>query len=294
MIFNRVSGDRHAALLAGAMARHVPSLACLGALPSDPALVLPSRHLGLVPAGEIGGAEAVIERCAAQVGTTLDLDRLTGLPRRSTLTAAAPTALIPRLGRRIAVARDPAFCFAYPALLESWRRQDAELTFFSPLADEAPCGAADSVYLPGGYPELWLDRLEAATRFVNGLRQAASDGKPVYGECGGHMVLGDTLVDADGRRRQMAGLLPLVTSFAEPRLHLGYRCATLLGSNTLGVPGARFRGHEFHYAMVVRQGAAEPLFAARDAAGRELGACGMRRGSVFGSFIHLIDRDLEQ
>jgi cobyrinic acid a,c-diamide synthase len=292
VIFNRLSSDRHGALLAEATARHLPFLACLGALPSDPELVLPSRHLGLVPAGDIGIAETLIERCAAQIDAALDLDRLAGLARRSILTAAASTALIPRLGQRIAVARDQAFCFAYPILLESWRRQGAEVAYFSPLADEPPCSDADSVYLPGGYPELWADRLEAAAAFVDGLRKAASDGKPVYGECGGHMMLGDTLVDGDGRRRQMAGLLPLVTSFAEPRLHLGYRRATLLGSNPLGAAGARFRGHEFHYATVLQQGAAEPLFAATDAAGRDLDVCGMRRGSVFGSFIHLIDRGL--
>ena len=293
VIFNRVSSARHSARLAEATARHLPFLACLGALHSDPALVLPSRHLGLVPAGDSGIAETVIERSASQIGAALDLDRLAGLARRSVVTAAPSTVLIPRLGQRIAVAHDQAFCFAYPALLESWRRQGAELTFFSPLADEAPCRAADAVYLPGGYPELWADRLEAATAFVGGLRQAASEGKPVYGECGGHMMLGDILIDAEGRCRRMAGLLPLVTSFAEPRLHLGYRCATLLGSNPLGATGARFRGHEFHYATVVRQGLADPLFAAADAAGRDLEICGMRRGSVFGSFIHLIDRDLE-
>ena len=108
------------------------------------------------------------------------------------------------------------------------------------------------------------------------------------------MVLGDTLIDADGCGRKMAGLLPLVTSFAERRLNLGYRRATLLGSNPLGLSGARFRAHEFHYATMVHQTAAKPLFVATDAAGENLGACGMRQGSVFGSFMHLIDRDLER
>jgi cobyrinic acid a,c-diamide synthase len=292
VIFNHVSSDRHGALLAEATARRVPFIACLGALPSDPALVLPSRHLGLVPAGEIGSAEVIIERCTARIGAVLDLGRLVRLARHSSLTGAAQSALIPPLGQRIAVARDQAFCFAYPALLESWRRQGAELTYFSPLADEPPCAAADSVYLPGGYPELWADRLETAATFVGGLQQAASAGKPVYGECGGYMTLGDILVDADGGRRKMAGLLPLVTSFAEPRRHLGYRCATLLRSNPLGTAGARFRGHQFHYATVLRQGAGDRLFTSTDAAGRDLGVCGMRQGSVFGSFIHLIDRNV--
>ncbi len=138
---------------------------------------------------------------------------------------------IPPLGQHIAVARDDAFCFAYPALLDGWRRAGAELSFFSPLADEPPAPAADAVYLPGGYPELWAGRLAAAASFLGGLRRAAADGKPVYGECGGYMVLGEGLIDADGGRHAMAGLLPLETSFAERRLHLGYRCARLLATD---------------------------------------------------------------
>ena len=103
-------------------------------------------------------------------------------------------------------------------MLDGWRRHGAELSFFSPLADEPPDPAADAVYLPGGYPELWAGRLAAADEFIAGLRRAAAAAKPVYGECGGYMVLGDALIDADGRRHAMAGLLPLVTSFAERRL----------------------------------------------------------------------------
>jgi cobyrinic acid a,c-diamide synthase len=104
------------------------------------------------------------------------------------------------------------------------------------------------------------------------------------------MVLGEYLTDAEGRRHRMAGLLPLATSFADRRLHLGYRCATLLNKGPLGTAGTRFRGHEFHYATVVQDGAADRLMTATDATGTDLGACGLRKGSVFGSFIHLVDQ----
>jgi cobyrinic acid a,c-diamide synthase len=108
------------------------------------------------------------------------------------------------------------------------------------------------------------------------------------------MALGESLVDGDGRAHPMAGLLPLRTSFAEPRLHLGYRALTLLGAGPLGPPGARFRGHEFHYATTLapdaHTGAAASLFALADSEGCDLGASGLRQGSVMGSFIHLIDR----
>ena len=290
VIFNRVAGARHRAILEGAVSRHLPDLVCIGALPLDPVLILPSRHLGLVPAGEAEEAERVIDRAAALVGANLDVERLLRLARSSTLDDAPPTGGIPPLGRRIAVARDDAFCFAYPALIEGWRRAGAELSFFSPLANEPPDAAADAVYLSGGYPELWAGRLAAADAFIAGLRRAAAGGKPVYGECGGYMVLGEYLIDAEGRRQQMARLLPLETSFADRRLHLGYRCATVLDSGPLGAAGSHFRGHEFHYATVTHQGTAKPLLSVTDATGGDLGTCGLRRGSVFGSFIHLVDQ----
>jgi cobyrinic acid a,c-diamide synthase len=290
VIFNRVASDRHHSLLAGAVARHAPSVVCLGALPSDPALALPSRHLGLVPAGEVAIAEGVIDRCASHIGAGIDVDRVLGLGRRSVQDATGAAVPLPVLGQRIAVARDEAFCFAYPAVLQGWRRQGAELAFFSPLADEAPDGAADSVYLPGGYPELWAGRLGSAEKFGAGLRKGAADGKTLYGECGGYMVLGQALIDGEGARHQMAGLLPLVASFTQPRPHLGYRCVSFCEDGPFGPSGSRFRGHEFHYAAVVEEDTGDPLLSVHDAAGTDLGACGLRRGSVFGSFIHLIDR----
>lgn len=289
IVFNRVASERHRALLAGAVARHLPDLAMLGSLPADPALALPSRHLGLVPAGETATAETVIDRAAAAVAASVDIDRLLAMARPSGLTGSEISA-IPPLGQSIAIARDDAFGFVYPAMLDDWCRAGAKLSLFSPLANEAPDPGADAVYLPGGYPELWAGRLAAAGRFFCGLRRAAAEGKPVYGECGGYMVLGEALIDAAGRRHPMAGLLPLATSFAERRLSLGYRSVSLLGEGPLGAAGARFRGHEFHYATVVHEGAADRLWSVADAAGADLGRHGLRRGSAFGSFIHLIDR----
>jgi cobyrinic acid a,c-diamide synthase len=195
------------------------------------------------------------------------------------------------LGQRIAIARDAAFLFTYEATLAGWRRQGATASFFSPLANEAPDSRVDAVYLPGGYPELHAGALSGASRFLAGLRDAAASGTAIYGECGGYMVLGEALTDAHGATYRMAGLLPLRTSFAESRRHLGYRAATLLSGGPLGAAGARFRGHEFHYARVVAEGDAEPLFAITDASGVQRGRAGLQRGRVAGSFIHLIDRE---
>ncbi|HEX5452381.1 MAG TPA: cobyrinate a,c-diamide synthase [Stellaceae bacterium] len=291
VIFNRVAGPRHRAILEAAMARHVPDIAVLGALPYDPALALPERHLGLVPAGERAGAETAIARAAETVAAGIDLERLMALsqpigPHPNPPPQAGEGRVgVPPLGQCIAIARDDAFVFAYPATLESWRKQGAHLSFFAPLADEAPAPGADCVYLPGGYPELHAGRLAGCARFLAGLRRARS----VYGECGGYMVMGETLTDAGGDTHNMAGLLPLSTSFAARRLHLGYREVRLLGGGPLGAAGMRFRGHEFHYATIVAE-RGERLYAATDSCGLDLGPAGLRRGSAIGSFIHLIDR----
>jgi cobyrinic acid a,c-diamide synthase len=290
VILNRVASERHRALLTDAIARHLPDLPVLGAVTRENALSLPARHLGLVPAGERCDAKALIGRAAEQFGRALDIERLVGLAHRSRYGQAATGTGLQPLGRHIAVARDDAFLFAYEATLAGWRRQGAAMSFFSPLAGEAPDPKADAVYLPGGYPELHAGKLAAAAQFLDGLRLAAAAGKTIYGECGGYMVLGEALTDGQRETHRMAGLLPVHTSFAAPRRHLGYRAARLLSSGPLGGAGAPFRGHEFHYASIVEEGDADPLFAIADASGADLGRAGLQRGRIAGSFIHLIDR----
>mgnify|MGYP001583567370 CR=1 FL=1 len=290
VIFNRVGGEKHARLLREAMARALPELPVLGAIPRDRALGLPERHLGLVQASEHAALEAFLDRAAEVVARHVDVPALLALASRVERARESPAASppIPPLGQRIAVARDVAFAFTYELTLKGWRDAGAELSFFSPLADQAPRPEADAVYLPGGYPELHAGEIAAASRFLDGLRAHADAGRTVFGECGGYMVLGEGLVDADGVRHSMAGLLPVETSFAERKLHLGYRRARLLDDAPFAPAGTLFRGHEFHYATTLREGPGEPLFAAVDAGGHDVGAAGLRAGGVRGSFIHLI------
>jgi cobyrinic acid a,c-diamide synthase len=291
VILNRVASSRHRALLTQAIDRHLHGLPVLGTLMRDAALALTARHLGLVPAGERGDAEELIDRAATRIGTDFDIDRLIALARPSRCGRVNGAPGLPPLGQHVAVARDEAFLFAYDATLAGWRRQGAAISFFSPLADEPPDHTADAVYLPGGYPELHAGRLASGARFLGGLHDAAAAEKPIYGECGGYMVLGQALTGADGHTHRMAALLPLATSFAEPCRRLGYRRATLLASGSLGAAGASFRGHEFHYTTIIEEKDAEALFAIADSAGDDLGHAGLRHGSVAGSFVHLIDRE---
>lgn len=287
VVLNRVGSERHARMASQAIAAALPDVAVLGALPKLEDLVVPSRHLGLVQACEHPDLPAFLDAAADAVERHLDVDALLRLARPCRLAAAEPALPLPPLGARIAVARDEAFAFAYPTLLEGWRRAGAELSFFSPLADQAPEG--DAVYLPGGYPELHAARLAGNRTFLDGLRAAAARGAFLWGECGGYMVLGRTLTDAQGNVHAMAGLLGLDTSFARRRRQLGYRRARLLAETPLGPVGQTFRGHEFHFATVTAEDG-PPLFACADAAYAALPPSGLVEGRVAGSFVHLIDR----
>jgi cobyrinic acid a,c-diamide synthase len=289
VILNRVGSDRHADILTGAIRDSGLNLPVLGCLPRDTALELPDRHLGLVQASEHPALDDFLEGAAEIVRKSIDLKALRKIARRAPAGRAELAPLAP-IGQRIAIARDEAFAFSYASVLEGWRAAGAELSFFSPLADEAPDGGADAVYLPGGYPELQAGRLAGNGRVLGGLREAATRGAAVYGECGGYMVLGRGLTDAGGVRHAMAGLLPLETSFADRKRHLGYRAVTAASDSALGARGLRYTGHEFHYASVVEEGSAEPLFTVADARDSDLGYAGLAVGRVAGSFIHLIDQ----
>lgn len=295
VLFNRVGSPRHADILAEAVARSGLDIPVLGCLARDESLAMDSRHLGLVQARERADLDALLDRAADWIEAGADLDAVIALATPGRPEAADSAPPIPPLGQRIAVAQDDAFAFAYPHVLDGWRAAGAEIAFFSPLAGEAPESGADAVYLPGGYPELQAGRLAAASRFLDGLRAAAQTAT-VYGECGGYMVLGEGLTDSEGARHAMAGLLPLETSFAERRLHLGYRHARQAGAGPwsekgpkYGQGGTRFLAHEFHYATTLRAEGAS-LFEVTDSTGADLGAQGLCQGRVSGSFIHLIDR----
>lgn len=280
IILNKIGSPRHETMLRTALAPL--GIPILGAVHRQKALAHPSRHLGLVQAEERADLDTFLDQAGDIVETALELEKLMALSAPLPGASDQTTRLAPP-AQSIAIARDAAFRFAYPHILEDWRRAGATLSFFSPLANEAPA-PCDLVFLPGGYPELHAGRLAGAETFRAGMARAAKDGA-VYGECGGYMVMGDGLWDADGTRHAMLGLLPLETSFAKRQLHLGYRQLSALGGPFQGL----FTGHEFHYATTLRA-EGPPLFAAQDAQGQDLPAMGLRHGRLTGSFAHLIDR----
>lgn len=292
VILNMTAGERHERLVATAIERL--GLPVFGSLRRNENMKLADRHLGLVQAVETGNLERRLNEIADAVAAGVRSDRI--VAAASPFVSAAgdesskPSYLpVEPPGQRIALASDPAFSFIYPHLLAGWRSAGAEIAPFSPLADEAPCQDCDAVWLPGGYPELHGPTLAGAHQFRAGVRAVAGRGVPIHGECGGYMVLGAGLQDADGTRHEMLGLLGLETSFAKRRLHLGYRCARYLGTSPAGSMGATLYGHEFHYATVL-VAPDSPLADIVDAGGIAVADRGSRRGSVTGTFFHVIDR----
>jgi cobyrinic acid a,c-diamide synthase len=288
-ILNKVASERHSRLVQDGMTRI--GLPVLGTLYRDTTLILPERHLGLVQAVETAELDERLNGLADAVERAVDIDHLLTLARATPLPCWAAAPAVEPPGQCIALAWDSAFTFVYPHILANWRSAGAEIRTFSPLSDEAPPPDCDICWLPGGYPELHASRLATATSFLAGLR-AFAQARPVHGECGGYMVLGQTLEDAQGKIHPMAGLLPVETSYATRRIHLGYRVARLIHDGPLGRAGASLIGHEFHYASVTASKTRRDLAFAEvtDAEGAPLGTAGHRCGQVSGSFFHLVAR----
>lgn len=287
VILNQTGSERHERLTRHAI--EALGIPVFGALRRDPTLSVPERHLGLVQASETQDLDGLLDRLADHVMPALDVDALLAAARPTclpTLSSSHPVA--PPAGR-IAVARDAAFGFVYPHLLDGWQAAGAEIALFSPLNDEAPPADAGLIWLPGGYPELWASQLVNCQRFFNGLRSIA-DRVPIHGECGGFMVLGQAIIDAKGVRHPMAGLLGHVTSFEKRRLHLGYRRARLLQPMAGWTVGREWLGHEFHYSSLLPgDGVADdPLASITDATSALMPETGSRRGLVSGTYFHLI------
>jgi len=269
VLANGVASANHDKMLRESMPE---GIAYLGGLPKDPAIALPERHLGLFLASEVADIEARLERAAAALdGLALDALPVVAFPE--------PVASeVPRVleGVTIAVARDAAFAFLYPANLDVLRTMGASLHFFSPLHD-AEIAEADALYLPGGYPELHLQTLQDNRAMMASLRAFHASGKPIHAECGGMMVLFESITDKDGERGAMAGLLPGHVAMQPKLAGLGLQAVTL--------PEGELRGHTFHYSRTET-----PLLPIAQGVPKRHGSQGeavYRSGRLTASYLHL-------
>ena len=276
LILNKVASPRHNRMLCTAL--EPLGIPILGSVYRQTDLETPSRHLGLVQAQELEQLESFLDTTANMVSEAVDINQLLSLMSNINQPSSIPK-LLPPPAQSIAIAKDAAFSFSYPHLLREWHNMGAEISFFSPLENQAP-KLADLIFLPGGYPELHAEKLANADIFKKAMKSALS----VYGECGGYMAMGEGLVDAYGTRHEMLGLLSLETSFANRKLNLGYR--NLTPKRLWSIP---LTGHEFHYATTLLANG-DPLFQATDAEGLQLPNMGLVNGTASGSFAHIIDR----
>ncbi|PKM33885.1 MAG: cobyrinate a,c-diamide synthase [Gammaproteobacteria bacterium HGW-Gammaproteobacteria-12] len=266
---NRVASTRHGEILRDALPSNIR---WFGALPRSAAVELPSRHLGLVQAAELADLDARLDAAADALAASANVD----LPPAVSFAAPQFDALAPLLtGVRIGVARDAAFAFLYQANLDLLQVLGAELHYFSPLADrELP--AVDSLYLPGGYPELYLAELEGNQAMAAAIRAHHQAGKPLLAECGGMLYLLDELRDKQGASGRMLGLLA-GSAALQPRL-------TALALQQVTLPEGELRGHSYHHSRL--DSPLEPLARGRCPNGKPVAEAVYRLGRLTASYIH--------
>jgi cobyrinic acid a,c-diamide synthase len=296
VLLNFAGSETHAKGCGAAITSRT-GLPMLGWLPRRSGLEIPERHLGLVPGAEHSDPDALIAQIADEITQRFDITAVVDVARAAgeLPSIAEPTPNFHEaLGVHrpvIAVARDAAFCFYYPENLELLTEAGAEIEFFSPLKGESPSSRASGVYLGGGYPELHGAALAANVELWRTLRELRSRNAPIYAECGGFMVLTEGLIDREGRRWPMAGLVPGVTRMTDKLAALGYRHAVAQSSNLLVDGGEALRGHEFRYSNWV----CEAPIAAGDIAWRVTGSraaapsdsAGFASGNLLASYVHI-------
>ena len=270
VVANRVASEGHARMVAASL-RDIPLLATL----PKQTRKLPERHLGLVVPGEVADIDSILDELAEQL--QLDEGAWAALAPPQ-LDDPLPEAPVPPLlaGKTVAIARDAAFCFLYPANVDTLEALGARVRWFSPVADEPVPQDADAVYLPGGYPELHAEALAQAGRWRETIRAAHAAGLPILAECGGMMALADAIVDKEGRSWPMAGVLP-----GEAKMQA--RLAGL-GPQALATGAGEMRGHTFHYSRLETP-TAPAAWTVKHANGAQ-GEAVYRVGSLTASYFH--------
>ena len=283
VILNFVSSKRHENLISDGMKK--VGINILGSIPRQKELVLPERHLGLVQANEIQDIETKIQNYSHLIKDNIDLQKIVECAGFKNFKKLKPKDNNPP-AQRIAIAKDKAFSFIYPHLIDNWKKAGAEITSFSPLNNEIPDNNSELIWLPGGYPELYAKEISNADKTIKSIHNYSKT-KKIHGECGGYMVLGKYLIDKDGKKFKMFDLLGLVTSFKKRKLNLGYRMAKLRKENIHHSKNKIIYGHEFHYTSIIDQ-PDQPLYEVYDATQNIVNETGSIKENVSGTFFHYL------
>jgi len=288
VLFNRVGSEGHYRLLRDAVERET-DVTVVGYLQTDPSVAIDDRHLGLVTAMEQQATD-FYDRLGKAAMDTIDLNRVESLAGSAGELPSTPMVLPPTKSTeknvRVGVAYDPAFCFYYPENLELLETEGAELVKFSPMNDET-LPSVDMLYLGGGYPELYGERLAGNVAMRVAVRSFAERGGVVYAECGGMMYLTEAIRDFDRRLHEMVGLFSAEAVMQKSSMTLGYRTMTCSQDCTLGEGGLTARGHEFHYSTLTPRAPLKYACHLRDARGQVVGQDGLITDNVLALYTHL-------
>jgi cobyrinic acid a,c-diamide synthase len=287
VVLNRVGGPRHYQLVKTAIEAQA-GVSVWGYLPWDDALVLPERHLGLVPVGEDTAFQKVCSALGEAAERSIDIQAIINAAQSAPVIAIPPDAVLPETTSvaRIGVARDTAFNFYYDANLLWLRRWGAELIEFSPLEDHGLPSEVDGLYFGGGFPEVFAKGLAENHALIAAVRRAHQAEIPIYAECGGLMYLVEAIQDAARMRYPMVGLLPGMCHLTDRLQNFGYKEVISLRDSVLGPAGLRTRGHEFHYSVWEDRPSGASLYRTRSSHGDERDE-GYSAANLTASYVHL-------
>ena len=288
VVLNRLGSDVHLQFIREALEGHV-NIPLIGGIKREDGLNLPERHLGLVTQDENPLGPDYIDHLADLIKDSLNLDMLLdNLPELDIPKFPQKQETRQKTFVRIGVARDKAFCFYYQDNFDLLEEYGAELVFFSPLRDRSLPPDIDALYLGGGYPELFAEKLSRNKSLVEEIKQLGDNGFPIYAECGGFMYLTEGIEDKSLNYYSMAGIFPVRIIMLDRLKALGYREVTLKASSPLGSPGEKIRGHEFHYSEIKETtGKVDLVYKLSDRPGLKIREKGYIKKNVVGSYVHL-------
>ena len=291
IILNNVASQNHYDIIKKAIEESC-SVAVLGYLKKQSDITIPERHLGLIPSEEKKINSALYDKLGQMVLETIDIDKLQEI--------AGSAAVFPDYNRSIfinrassldvtlAVARDSAFCFYYQDDIDLFEALGAKIIEFSPLADKSLPDGIDGIFMGGGFPELFADRLMKNESMRKSILEAHKQGIIIYGECGGMMYLLEKLIDCEGRSFKMSGVLIGTSRMENRRQGLGYVIADATCDNIICESADTFRAHEFHWSKL-QDVPDDTVFAynTRKSNGKKTGIDGICKSNVLASYTHI-------
>ncbi len=285
VVLNKVGSARHEQSLRREIETKT-GIPVIGAIPRDGLPRLPQRHLGLVPVDEIQEVQQLLSCLAERIGKYVDVRAILEGSRRPRRYVAETTSDERPARSTVAVARDDAFNFYYEDNLDLLKKAGVCLVEFSPLRDTILPAQAQGLYLGGGYPEVFAQRLAQNKSMLKCIKEAVADGMPVYAECGGLMYLAQGIRDAQGTTYAMCGVLDTWAALESSRVALGYVTVEIATPCWLGDVGCRLRGHEYHWSRLDRT-LYPPLYRVVEPRPAFEGIVGGPRGNVLASYVHL-------